>query len=80
MQHTHTTIDLVELDARWADGIEVRLMWRRSTDETAIAVFDSRTEEQFTIAVDPGRALDAFRHPFAWQVSGRPLSAAEATR
>jgi hypothetical protein len=62
--------DMVEIDQRTADGIEVRLLWHPVGGDVAIAVFDRRTEEQFAVRVDTNRALDAFRHPFAYAGPG----------
>jgi hypothetical protein len=63
--HTHSYTDAVEIDQRTSDGIEVRLLWHPGSGDVAISVSDRRTDEQFTMSVDPSQALDAFRHPFA---------------
>jgi hypothetical protein len=55
-----------ELDHREADGISVSLCWSREDGTLVVAVADCRTGEQFELAVAPERALDAFRHPFAY--------------
>ena len=55
-----------ELDARSAEGIEVRLFWQPETDAVSISVFDSTREESFALVVDAEDALDAFHHPFAY--------------
>jgi hypothetical protein len=55
-----------ELDARTADGIEVRLLWHELTGNVFVHVLDSRTREEFAIVVDGGRALDVFHYPYAY--------------
>jgi len=55
-----------ELDARAAEGIDVRLFWHPATDSLSISVFDATREESFALAVDPAEAFDAFHHPFAY--------------
>ena len=59
-----------ELAQRSADGIDVSLLWRRGTDAVAIAVTDSRTGAEFTLAIPGDRALDAFNHPYAYASLG----------
>ena len=59
-----------ELDHRVSDGIHVQLMWSAEEDRVFVAVADTRTGDEFTIEVaDRSRALDVFRHPYAY----RPL-------
>ena len=55
-----------ELDTRAGDGIDVRLFWHPATDTLTVSVFDSTNEQAFELVVDPGEALDAFHHPFAY--------------
>ena len=55
-----------ELDARSAEGIDVRLFWQPETGAVSISVFDSTREESFALVVDAEDALDAFHHPFAY--------------
>ncbi len=40
-----------ELCERTADGVEVRLMWRPSSESLAVVVYDSRTGERFEVPV-----------------------------
>jgi hypothetical protein len=61
---THTTIR--ELDHRATDGIDVRLLWSAECDRVWIDVQDSRGGGSFEIEVEPGEALEAFRHPYAY--------------
>ena len=55
-----------ELDYRANDGVEVALLWDRTTDCLAVSVYDGRTGEAFELAVESHEALDAFRHPYAY--------------
>ena len=65
-----------ELDARTADGIDVRLFWHPVSEAISIAVFDSTREEVFEFVIEPGDALDAFNHPFAYAAfQGIPFQA-----
>jgi hypothetical protein len=75
-----TTTDLTrELDHRESDGIEVRLLWRPHDDTAIVAVSDSRTGESFSVEVRDGeRAVDVFKHPFAYAGSRRADAAVAA--
>jgi hypothetical protein len=56
-----------ELDRRVNDRIDVRLLWRARDHRVIVAVADEKTGERFSIDVrDDERALDVFRHPFAY--------------
>ena len=55
-----------ELDHRSADGIEVSLLWSRNTNRLLVAVADSRSGESFEVQAPAEKALDVFRHPFAY--------------
>jgi hypothetical protein len=59
---------LTELDHRSADGIEVSLLWSRLTNQLMVAVADSRSGESFEVPAPAEKALDVFRHPFAYAV------------
>jgi hypothetical protein len=62
-RRAHTTR---ELAAREGDGICVRLLWHPGDDALTVSVEDARVGDNLEIAVEPGRALDAFYHPFAY--------------
>jgi hypothetical protein len=47
-------------------GIEVRLLWRRESDELRVTAFDSSTGEWLELPARPEQALDVFNHPFAY--------------
>jgi hypothetical protein len=56
-----------ELDSRTSEGIHVRLLWHPAEDRVSVAVNDTRTSETFELPVrERDRALDVFRHPFAY--------------
>jgi hypothetical protein len=62
-----------ELDGRTADGVEVQLLWCQSDGRLTVAVTDTKTGEAFELPVREGeRALDVFRHPYAYAT--RPQS------
>lgn len=52
-----------ELDSRESDGVSVTLLWH-GDDRLTVEVLDSRTNEQFSLAVRPKDALDTFHHPY----------------
>ena len=54
-----------ELDHRCADGIDVTLLWG-GDERLVVFVSDERTGETFALEAPPARALDVFRHPFAY--------------
>ena len=56
-----------ELDHRFGDGFEVRLLWSAEDGELKVVVDDWRTDEHFEIAARPDNALDVFKHPFAYR-------------
>ena len=66
MQSTFDVTAARELDARASHGVEVRLLWNPPTDGIAVEMIDGRSGEHFTFAVEPGDAMEAFRHPFAY--------------
>jgi hypothetical protein len=72
MQTDFELLGARELDARTADGIDVRLLWREANDRVYVHVVDARTCEAFLVAVESAEALDAFRHPFAYASSSVP--------
>ena len=76
MTPTMTKNVFEQLDDREHDGIEVSLLWNRSDDSLSVYVCDSRTAETFEFAIEPDRALDAFRHPFAYRECRPKLSGA----
>lgn len=57
-----------ELARRTSDGIDVSLYWNERTNRVTVKVYDARLDKAFEIEVDGSRALDAYRHPFAYGV------------
>lgn len=56
-----------ELDCRWMNGIQVRLLWCQCDGRVSVAVMDTRSGESFRYDVAEGeRPLDVFYHPFAY--------------
>jgi hypothetical protein len=60
-----------ELAQRANDGIEVTLLWRRRDGLVRVSVADATTGASFRFDVDPGRALDAFEHPYVYAATAQ---------
>ena len=58
--------ELRELDRRTHDGIDVSLLWNPRTEGVSVAVTDTRASGSFEFGVEPGDALEAFWHPYAY--------------
>ena len=74
MQFTQTTspkggTQMTELAYRSSDGIDVSLLWSKTTNQLFVAVADGRTGDRFTVDAPRDRALDVFNHPFAYATS-----------
>jgi hypothetical protein len=54
-----------ELATRADGGLEVTLFWDRRDNGISIELHHAATEQTISFRVPPGRALDAFHHPFA---------------
>jgi len=54
-----------ELAKRVNGGVEITLFWDRRDNSTSIDIRHASTDETISFRVPHGRALDAFRHPFA---------------
>jgi len=63
---TENTYTIFELDRREGDGIVVSLLWDKSRDATSIALSDEHSDAELHFDVPSARALDAFRHPYAY--------------
>lgn len=59
--------EVLELDRRSGDGIEVLLAWEPRSNRVWLAVLNEHTDDEFCVEVDPARALDAFHHPFTYE-------------
>ena len=55
-----------ELDVRASDGLEVALLWNPETNGLTVAVFDTKSGDDFDIEVSANEAMDAFHHPYAY--------------
>ena len=55
----------VELGKRAADGLELLLLWNRSSNRVKVAVNDARLCHHLDFEVASADALRAFYHPFA---------------
>lgn len=62
---------LRELDQRSGGGLEVTLLWSERSGSVFVCVEDEQTNSGFHFTVDPGDALQAFNHPYAYR--RRPL-------
>jgi len=60
-----------ELAHRTGNGIDVTLLWTKSTNRVTIAVADTHSGEELEFEVDRSRALDAFNHPYAYAAAVR---------
>ena len=64
---TSHSSDRHELAHRSSNGLDVSLVWARSTNTVSVCVYDEQFDEEFEIAVDPGTSpLAVFTHPFAY--------------
>ena len=70
----------LELDRRGGGGIEVVLSWTPRTNQVSVAVVDARTGQDFRFEVPPSEALEAFRHPFAYDCRRGDLPTLELAR
>lgn len=68
-----------ELAHRASEGIDVSLCWNELTNRITVKVYDARSNEGFELEVDGGRALDAYRHPFAYATAGQKRKKIVAT-
>jgi hypothetical protein len=64
-----------ELAHRVNNGIEVWLYWERVGDTLTVEVYDLKLDEYFELDVPRDRALDAFRHPFAYRAAAQARDA-----
>lgn len=61
--------DWRELASRGTDGLEISLLWSKSTDRVKVTVADARFDQHFEVHVASADALAAFGHPFAYAPS-----------
>jgi hypothetical protein len=55
-----------ELAQRQSGTIEILLLWHPETEGVELSVRDVVTDMGFEIEVEPGNAIDAFNHPYAY--------------
>ena len=60
-----------ELAQRQSGTLEVLLLWHAEDDLVELSVHDLATGGGFHTAVAPGRAIDAFYHPYLYAPEGR---------
>ena len=58
---------MTELAHRRSNGLDVALLWSRRTGRLVVAVSDDRTDESFSLDAPCDRALDVYRHPYAYR-------------
>lgn len=58
--------ELLELDAREADGITVELLYKKVGREVLIHLLDSKEDRELAFPVPPESAQEAFMHPYAY--------------
>jgi len=60
-----TVTDWTELASRENDGLAIGLFWSKTSGRVKVDVID-HLEQSFEFDVNPGDALSAFYHPFAY--------------
>jgi hypothetical protein len=60
---------IVELDHRSSGHFEVSLLWHRDLAVVSLIVRDNRSGRSLEVPVVDDRALQAFKHPFAYAAS-----------
>ena len=58
--------DTAELACRRGAGIEVTLLWHRTTGELTVSVTAAASGASFELPVAADEALTAFHHPYAY--------------
>ena len=58
--------DTAELAYRRGAGIEVTLLWHRTSGELTVSVTDAASGASFELPVAADEALAAFHHPYAY--------------
>jgi hypothetical protein len=60
---------VAELDHRKSGPFEVSLLWHRDIEVVSLTIRDNRSGRSLELPVVHDRALQAFRHPFAYAAS-----------
>ena len=59
--------EIIELDTRTTDGIDVRLLWQSAEERVSVTARDVHSGETVEVEVrDHERALAVFHHPYAY--------------
>ncbi|HEV2256139.1 MAG TPA: hypothetical protein VGS06_23570 [Streptosporangiaceae bacterium] len=61
-----TVKDTAELAYRQGAGIEVTLLWHRTSGVLTVSVTDAASAASFEVPVAADQALAAFHHPYAY--------------
>lgn len=61
-----TDQDTAELAYRQGAGIEVTLLWHRTSGQLTVSVTDTASDASFELPVAADEALAAFHHPYAY--------------
>jgi len=77
-----TEDDYIDLATRFEGSINVALFWDRTRGDLIVVAQDRLTGEDVRIPVEPERAVEVYRHPFAHASEGQTvrLKAAARTR
>jgi hypothetical protein len=62
---------LKELNYRARGGFEVSLLWSPESGQLAVVVVVESGGAEFAMEVEPGEAMEVFRHPYAYATSRR---------
>jgi hypothetical protein len=66
-RHTHPGAERIVLARRKNAGIQVTLLWAKSTNAVAVLICDDNADDQFEVPVEPGtNPLPVFEHPYAY--------------
>jgi hypothetical protein len=61
-----TDQDTAELACRHGAGLEVTLLWQRTSGQLTVRVTDAASGASFKLPVPADQALAAFHHPYAY--------------
>jgi hypothetical protein len=71
---------VVEIDYRSSGNLDVTLFWDPDDGSVVVQVIDWATQEDFSLSVDPAKALDAFMHPYAYAETSSGLDERRSER
>lgn len=63
---TRTRQPIRELAERVAGGTLMRLLWRQGTRDLWVEIYEPEFDATIVIPAKPERALETFRHPYAY--------------